>query len=442
MYNAAAWLVDRHIETGAGERTAFRVDGVGTDYAALQREVWRVQQALRQLDVRRGERVALVLDDELAFPAWFLGALRSGVVPVPLSTMLKPEELAAIVGDALASVAVVSAGYRGYVDAFASADGELRHAVVVGEPEGGEVVPTHAWSTFDDRTEAPVAATIADSPAFWLYSSGTTGLPKGVMHRHGSPQATAETFARAVLEIGPDDRCLSVAKLFFAYGLGNSLTFPLSVGAGAVLNPRRPTPPEVAALVHDEHPTLFFASPGFVAALLDTDLPDDTFASVRLTITAGEALPADLQRRFSSRFGHPVLDGIGTTEALHMFMSNTGRRGTARHEWPARRRLRGPSDRRVRRGGGGGRHAGLPRGARTVARHRVLEPGRGDAGGVPRRVVVDRRRVHTLRGRLLDVPRAQQRHDQGRRDLGVAGRGRSRAGRAPRRAGGGCRRRS
>ena len=323
MYNAAAWLVDRHIETGAGKRTAFRVDGVDTDYAALQREVWRVQQALRQLDVRRGERVALVLDDELAFPAWFLGALRSGVVPVPLSTMLKPEELAAIVGDALASVAVVSAGYRGYVDAFASADGELRHAVVVGEPEGGEVVPSHAWSAFDDRTEAPVAATIADSPAFWLYSSGTTGLPKGVMHRHGSPQATAETFARAVLEIGPDDRCLSVAKLFFAYGLGNSLTFPLSVGAGAVLNPRRPTPPEVAALVRDERPTLFFASPGFVAALLDTDLPDDTFASVRLTVTAGEALPADLQRRFSSRFGHPVLDGIGTTEALHMFMSNT-----------------------------------------------------------------------------------------------------------------------
>ncbi len=142
------------------------------------------------------------------------------------------------------------------------------------------------------------------------------------MHRHGSLQATAETYARSVLGIGPDDRCLSVAKLFFAYGLGNSLTFPLSVGASTVLNPRRPTPPEVAELVRTTAPTLFFASPGFVAGLLDADLPDDTFASVRATVTAGESLPADLQRRFAARFGHPVLDGIGSTEALHIFISN------------------------------------------------------------------------------------------------------------------------
>jgi benzoate-CoA ligase family protein len=180
----------------------------------------------------------------------------------------------------------------------------------------------HGWSAFTDRSEALVAATRPDSPAFWLYSSGTTGSPKGVMHRHASLQATAETYARSVLEIGPDDRCLSVAKLFFAYGLGNSLTFPLSVGASAVLNPRRPTPADVLGLVGDERPTLFFATPGFVAALLDADAPDDAFASVRTTVTAGEALPADLHRRFSARFGHPVLDGIGTTEALHIFLSN------------------------------------------------------------------------------------------------------------------------
>ena len=142
------------------------------------------------------------------------------------------------------------------------------------------------------------------------------------MHRHGSPQATAETYAREVLAIGPDDRCLSVAKLFFAFGLGNSLTFPLAAGGCAILNPRRPTPPDVAALVAAEQPTLFFASPGFVAGLLDADVPASTFASVRATVTAGEALPADLQRRFAARFGHPVLDGIGTTEALHIFLSN------------------------------------------------------------------------------------------------------------------------
>jgi benzoate-CoA ligase family protein len=143
------------------------------------------------------------------------------------------------------------------------------------------------------------------------------------MHRHGSPQTTADTYARQVLEIGPDDRCLSIAKLFFAYGLGNSLTFPFSVGARTILNPARPTPAGVLDLVRTEQPTLFFASPGFVAALLDTDPPDDAFSSVRCTITAGEALPADLQQRFSERFGHPVLDGIGTTEVLHIFLSNT-----------------------------------------------------------------------------------------------------------------------
>jgi benzoate-CoA ligase family protein len=322
-YNAAAWLLDRQLDDGRGDRTAYRIEGRTVSYAELQEEVWRAQNALRELDVRRGDRVALVVDDELAFPAWFLGALRAGAVPVPLSTMLTAEDLASIVADAGAGTVVVSAGYREHLALMAESSRELRDAVVVGETVEVGGLPVHAWSDFSDRSEAPVAPTGPDSPAFWLYSSGTTGTPKGVMHRHASLQATAETYARSILEIGPEDRCLSVAKLFFAYGLGNSLTFPLSVGAGAVLDPRRPTPAAVVDLVRDERPTLFFASPGFVAALLDADPPDDAFASVRCTVTAGEALPADLQRRFQSRFGHPVLDGIGTTEALHIFLSNT-----------------------------------------------------------------------------------------------------------------------
>jgi benzoate-CoA ligase family protein len=340
QYNATAWLVDRQVEADRGQRTAYRIDGHTVSYEDLQQEVWRVQNALRQLDVRRGERVALVVDDELAFAAWFLGSLRSGVVPVPLSTMLTAEDLAAIVADADAGTVVVSARYGGHVATLARHASELRHAVVIDTPEIAAgphdirallpqfrperaKLPVHGWSDLADRTETPVAATGPDSPAFWLYSSGTTGQPKGVMHRHASLQATADTYARSVLEIGPDDRCLSVPKLFFAYGLGNSLTFPLSVGACAVLNPRPPTPPEVLDLVRNEQPTLFFATPGFVAALLDADPPDDAFASVHCTVTAGEALPADLQRRFQSRFGHPVIDGIGTTEALHIFLSNS-----------------------------------------------------------------------------------------------------------------------
>jgi benzoate-CoA ligase family protein len=336
QYNAATWLLDRHVEGGIGQRVALVHQGRRYTYDDTLVEVWRAQNALRALDVRRGERVAMVVNDEPAFVAWFLGALRSGIVPVPLSTMLTADELGAIVADAGAGVVVLSATYADHLPAIAKqAATDLRAVVIldneafraldispqrdVRSPEAGIV---HRWGDFDDADEAPVAATRPDTPGFWLYSSGTTGTPKGVMHRHANLEATAATYARSVLGIGSDDRCLSVAKLFFAYGLGNSLTFPFSVGAAAVLEPGRPTPAGIAGLAVAERPTLFFATPGFVAALLDADLPVDTFSSVRCTVTAGEALPADLQRRFATRFGHPVLDGIGSTEALHIFISN------------------------------------------------------------------------------------------------------------------------
>ena len=322
-YNAAAWLLDRHLASGRADRVAIRSGGAAITYADVQRDVFRAQHALIELGVRAGERVLLVLDDEPSFPAWFLGCLRSGVVPVPVSTMLTAADLGGIAADCGARVLVVSAGYAERVATVTLGTPALDHAVVVGAAQV-EATPTmRSWDSFDDGAEAPLAATTADSPGFWLYSSGTTGLPKGVMHRHGSLQATYDTYATAVLEITPDDRCLSVAKLFFAYGLGNSLTFPFGAGATAILEPSRPTPARYLDLVRAERPTLFFAAPGFVAALLDAEAPADTFESVRATITAGEALPADLQKRFSARFGHPVLDGIGTTEALHIFVSNT-----------------------------------------------------------------------------------------------------------------------
>ena len=323
LYNAGEWLLDRNIADGHGQAVAIRCQGRSTTYADVLADVWRVQAVLSDLVVSSGQRVLLLLNDDPAFVSWFIGGMRAGVVPVPLSTMLTAPELALIAADAEPDVIVVSADYVDRVDAMKAAAPSLRHVVVVGEVDHQFALASTSWSDVPAASEAGVAPTGGADPAFWLYSSGTTGLPKGVIHRHASPQATFDTYATHVLRIGRDDRCLSVAKLFFAYGLGNSLTFPFGAGATTLLEPRRPTPSIVLEHVRLEQPTLFFASPGFVAALLDTDAPDDAFASVRATVTAGESLPADLQKRFSERFGHPVLDGIGSTEALHIFLSNT-----------------------------------------------------------------------------------------------------------------------
>ncbi|MBX6769135.1 MAG: benzoate-CoA ligase family protein, partial [Actinomadura rubrobrunea] len=174
-------------------------------------------------------------------------------------------------------------------------------------------------SAGDDES---VYGTWDESPAFWLYTSGTTGTPKAAMHRHGSVRHVAETYAAHVLGITEEDRCFSVAKLFFAYGLGNAALFPLSAGATTILDPARPTPASVTERLLADRPTLFFAVPTFYAALLDADAPREAFASVRLAASAGEPLPPDLYRRFTERYGVELLDGIGSTEALHIFLSN------------------------------------------------------------------------------------------------------------------------
>jgi benzoate-CoA ligase family protein len=331
-YNAAVWLLDRNIAEGRGNQPAIVCQGQVTTYNDVLADVHRVQAALASFGVAAGERVLMVMNDDPVFVAWFLGCMRSGIVPVPVSTMLMGKDLAALAVDCSARILVVSGDYADRVGTIVTIAPSLAAVVVHGDDDSVALARSladqremRAWSSIATglALAQSVADTTWDSPGFWLYSSGTTGLPKGVIHKQGDLQASFDTYAAQVLKVTAEDRFLSVAKLFFAYGLGNSLTFPFGAGATAILEPRRPSPAIYRDLVATEQPTLFFAAPGFVAALLDSGVAAEEFKSVRATVTAGESLPADLQKRFSVRCGHPVLDGIGTTEATHIFLSNT-----------------------------------------------------------------------------------------------------------------------
>ncbi|NNN19786.1 MAG: benzoate-CoA ligase family protein [Acidimicrobiaceae bacterium] len=330
FYNAANWLIDRHVEAGDGDRIAIESGDEKYSYADVQKELFRVQHALAVLQVRQEDRVALVLNDEPAFPAWFLGSMRSGIVPIPLSTMLNGDELGFVIDDSRAAVVVMSAAYAKSLPTIRSIATDLKRAVIVGNVDDetrkliyGELeMGVYLWADFDDIGEAPTAKTGADSPGFWLYSSGTTGSPKGVMHRQKALEVTAVNYGTSVIKIQPEDRCLSAAKLFFAFGLGNSLTFPFSVGATSILNPAWATPKSVAEALERYRPTIFYGSPGLLASIMDNEVSPEVMSSLRLVVVSGEALPAEIHRRFTELYKVPVLDGVGSTEALHMFMCN------------------------------------------------------------------------------------------------------------------------
>jgi benzoate-CoA ligase family protein len=322
-FNACEYLLDRHVAGGVGDRLA--LTGVGGDYtyAQLRDRVVRTAAGLRAIGLQPEQRLLMFMADSPEFVVVYLAAMRMGAVPVPVSTMTRAEGLAELLRDSGARVLAVTREF-GALAAAALATAPDVVAVLAGpDATVDTTLPIHdldALAASDGREDG--YATIADSPAFWLYTSGTTGLPKAAMHRHGSIQYTCETYGAQVLGITAEDRCLSAAKAFFAYGLGNSLLFPLSVGAATVLEPAPARPDLLVERVQKYGATLFFAGPTFFANMLRAELPADSLAGVRLAVSAGEALPAALYQRWTAHFGVDIIDGIGMTEMLHIFLSN------------------------------------------------------------------------------------------------------------------------
>jgi benzoate-CoA ligase len=327
QFNAVSYFVDRHLEDGRGEKVAIECGEQSVTYAQVAERCNRLGSALRsQLGVRMEERVALLLLDGPEFVYSFFGAIRIGAVPIPTNTLLRPADYAYMLNDARARVVIVSRALLPVLRAIPPADlPYLQHVVVVGSSaEAGAL-------NFDDllahgTSELEPAPTSRDDAAFWLYSSGSTGFPKGCVHLQHDMVMCAELYAKPVLQLTEHDRCFSVAKLFFAYGLGNGLYFPFAVGATAILLAGPPTAERVLKTVERHRPTLFFSVPTNYGQLLaqqpPTGRPDYDFSSVRWGVSAGEALPPSIFERFQQRFGVTVLDGIGSTEICHIFISN------------------------------------------------------------------------------------------------------------------------
>jgi benzoate-CoA ligase len=322
-FNFARHLID--LNAGRGTKLAYTDDHDTLSYGELFERVRRMAGALVHAGLRQEDRVLLLMHDNNDWPVSFLGAMYAGIVPVAVNTLLTVDDYAFMLKDCRARGALVSAALLPILSAAMDKAGHEMRVIMVSQPVGELAAPATSLRhelLQSDPMPAP-ATTSADDPGFWLYSSGSTGKPKGTVHTHGNPYWTAELYGKPVLGLGEDDVCFSAAKLFFAYGLGNALTFPLSVGASVVLMAERPTPDATFKRWTQQRPTVFFGAPtGFAGMLASPKLPQREQVALRMCSSAGEALPAEIGQRFKAHFGCDIIDGIGSTEMLHIFLSN------------------------------------------------------------------------------------------------------------------------
>ena len=328
IYNAAEDLVGRHLKAGRGAKTAYIDDAGQYTFGEIAESVNRFGSALLALGLRMEDRVLIAMHDSIDWPVAFLGAIKAGIVPVAVNTLLTPKDYEFMLSDSRAKALLVS---EPLLPQFQSCIGKLpflKHVIVSGSS-------SHSFLSFkklleEGKTELAAAPTTRDDPCFWLYSSGSTGMPKGTVHVHSSMRVTAELYAEGVLGMKESDVIFSAAKFFFAYGLGNSLSFPLAVGATTVLMAERPTPDAVFKRLIERKPTMFFGVPTLYAGMLASPaFPKKEQLRLRTCISAGEALPPQIAKTFKEKTGLDILDGIGSTEMLHIFLSN--RPGELRH---------------------------------------------------------------------------------------------------------------
>lgn len=320
-YNAAHDFIERNLRAGRGSKLAYVDDRESCTYAELAVRVNRCANVIVGLGIPHESRVLLCMPDTIAYPAMFLGAIKAGVVPIAVNTLLTQKDYEFILSDSRARALVVS---EALLPAFAPLVGRsphLEHVVVSGQGDHGHLRLEELMRRAPDAFE-PVRTSV-DDMCFWLYTSGSTGFPKGAVHLHSHMMLSGQLYGRAVLGLSDSDVTFSAPKLFFAYGLGASLFFPLAAGATVVLMAERPTPQSVYKRLVEHKPTVFYGVPTLYAALLAAkDAPGRQQVGMRLSVSAGEALPAELARAWHERFGSHILDGIGSTEMTHIYISN------------------------------------------------------------------------------------------------------------------------